>query len=119
MKNQVRFVIGSILASLIVVWLFAVELKYSDFKNKVSSGQVMSATLGPFEISGQMKNPDQKRVVEMPRNAYLMLYILVLIAVVVSVDLLFFKDRFWGRLIVNICIVLMFAAFYLKFLKNP
>jgi hypothetical protein len=47
------------------------------------------------------------------------LYILVLIAVVVSVDLLFFKNRFWERLIVNIGIVLVFAAFYLRFLKNP
>jgi hypothetical protein len=46
-------------------------------------------------------------------------YILVLIAVVVSVDFLFFKNRFWERLIVNIGIVLVFAAFYLRFLKNP
>ena len=37
----------------------------------------------------------------MPRNIYVVLYILVLIAVVVSVDLLFFKNRFWERLIVN------------------
>ena len=55
----------------------------------------------------------------MPRNAYVVLYILVLIAVVVSVDLLFFKNRLWERLIVNIGIVLVFAAFYLRFLKNP
>jgi type IV secretory pathway VirB2 component (pilin) len=47
------------------------------------------------------------------------LYVLVLIVVVVSVDLLFFKNRFWERLIVNIGIVLVFAAFYLRFLKNP
>jgi len=47
------------------------------------------------------------------------LYILVLMAVVVSVDLLFFKNRFWERLMVNIGIVLVFAAFYLRFLKNP
>jgi len=46
-------------------------------------------------------------------------YILVLIAVVVSVDVLFFKNRFWERLMVNIGIVLVFAAFYLRFLKNP
>ncbi|MGB2963141.1 MAG: hypothetical protein WBB69_04060 [Anaerolineales bacterium] len=45
--------------------------------------------------------------------------IVVMIAVVVSVDLLFFKNRFWERLIVNIGIVLVFAAFYLRFLKNP
>jgi hypothetical protein len=60
-----------------------------------------------------------ERVIEMPRNTYVVLYVLVLIAVVVSVDLLFFKNRFWERLIVNIGIVLVFAAFYLRFLKNP
>jgi len=58
-------------------------------------------------------------VIEMTRNMSVMLYILVMIAVVVSVDLLFFKNRFWERLIVNIGIVLVFAAFYLRFLKNP
>jgi hypothetical protein len=55
----------------------------------------------------------------MPRNTYVVLYIVVLIAAVVSVDFLFFKNRFWERLIVNIGIVLVFAAFYLRFLKNP
>jgi len=54
----------------------------------------------------------------MKRNVLVVLYILVLIAVIVSVDLLFFKNRFWERLIVNIGIVLVFAAFYLRFLKN-
>jgi hypothetical protein len=58
-------------------------------------------------------------VIEMTRNMSVVLYILVLIAVVVSVDLLFFKNRFWERLIVNIGIVLVFVAFYLRFLKNP
>jgi len=42
-----------------------------------------------------------------------------LIAVIVSVDLLFFKNRLWERLMVNIGIVLVFAAFYLRFMKNP
>jgi hypothetical protein len=55
----------------------------------------------------------------MPRNIYVVLYILVLIAVIVSVDLLFFKNRFWERLLVNIGIVLVCTAFYLRFLKNP
>jgi hypothetical protein len=58
-------------------------------------------------------------VIEMTRNMSVVLYILVWIVVVVSVDLLFFKNRFWERLIVNIGIVLVFAAFYLRFLKNP
>jgi hypothetical protein len=55
----------------------------------------------------------------MTRNMSVVLYIVVLIAVVVSVDLLSFKNRFLERLIVNIGIVLVFAAFYLRFLKNP
>jgi hypothetical protein len=59
-----------------------------------------------------------ERVIEMPRNIYVVVYILVLIAVVVGVDFLFFKNRFWERLIANIGIVLVFAAFYLRFLKN-
>ena len=48
-----------------------------------------------------------------------MLFVLVLIAVVVSMDLLFFKNHFRERLMVNIGIVLVFAAFFLRFLKNP
>jgi len=54
----------------------------------------------------------------MTRNMSVALYIVVMIAVVVSVDFLFFKNRFWERLMVNIGIVLVFAAFYLRFLKN-
>ena len=55
----------------------------------------------------------------MPRNISVVLYIVVLIAVVITVDVLFFKNRFWERLIVNIGVVLVFAAFYLRFLKKP
>lgn len=54
----------------------------------------------------------------MTRNASVVLHIVAMIAVIVGVDLLFFKNRFWERLIVNIGIVLVFAAFYLRFLKN-
>ncbi len=60
-----------------------------------------------------------KLVAEMPRNIYVGLYILLLIAVVVSVDLLFFRNRVWERLAVNIGIVLVFVAFFFRFLKNP
>jgi hypothetical protein len=49
----------------------------------------------------------------------LAVYVVVLTAVVVGVDVLFFRDRFWERLIVNIGIVLVFAGFYLRFLKRP
>lgn len=46
------------------------------------------------------------------------LYTLVLVVVVVSVDLLFFRNRFWERLMANVGIVLLFAAFYLRFFKR-
>jgi hypothetical protein len=55
----------------------------------------------------------------MTRNMIIVLSIVVMIAVIVSVDLLFFRNLFWERLIANIGIVLVFAAFYLRFLKNP
>jgi protein-S-isoprenylcysteine O-methyltransferase Ste14 len=55
----------------------------------------------------------------MGRRAAPVLYVLVLIAVVVGVDVLFFRNLFWERLIANVGIVLVFAAFYLRFLKRP
>jgi len=41
--------------------------------------------------------------------------VLVLVAAVVGVDILFFKQHFWPRLMVNVGIVLVFAAFYRGF----
>ena len=55
----------------------------------------------------------------MGRQAVVVLYVLALIVVVVGVDVLFFRNQFWERLIVNVGIVLVFAAFYLRFLKRP
>jgi len=47
------------------------------------------------------------------------LYVLTLVAVVVGVDVLFFRHHFLERLLANVGIVLVFAAFYLAFLKRP
>lgn len=46
------------------------------------------------------------------------LYVLLLIAVVVAVDVLFLRNYFWARLAVNVGIVLIFGAFYFLFLKR-
>jgi hypothetical protein len=54
----------------------------------------------------------------MRRRAAIALYVLALVAVVVGVDILFFKQQFWERLIANIAIVVVFVAFYLRFLKR-
>jgi hypothetical protein len=53
------------------------------------------------------------------RQAAIALYVLVLVAVVVGVDILFFRHQFWERLLVNVGIVLVFGAFGWRFLKRP
>jgi len=54
----------------------------------------------------------------MERHVIIGLYLVLWIAVIISVDFLFFKGEFWGRLIANIGIVLVFIAFYLRFIKT-
>lgn len=48
-----------------------------------------------------------------------MLSVLALIAVVVAVDVLFFRHHVWERLAANVGIVLVFGMFYVRFLKRP
>jgi hypothetical protein len=55
----------------------------------------------------------------MGRSAAIVLYVLALVVVVVGVDVLFFRHHFWERLIVNVGIVLVFGAVYLRFLRRP
>ena len=47
------------------------------------------------------------------------LYVVVMAAVIIAIDVLFFKNRLWARLAVNVGIVLVFIAFYLRFLRPP
>jgi hypothetical protein len=52
------------------------------------------------------------------RQAGGVLYPLAMVAVVVGVDILFFRHHFWERLAVNIGVVLVFVAFYFRFLHH-
>ena len=47
------------------------------------------------------------------------LYVLAMVAVVVGVDVLFFRHQtwFWERLAANVGIVLVFGAFYFRLAK--
>lgn len=47
------------------------------------------------------------------------LYVVAMAAVVVGVDVLFFRNHFWERLAVNVGIVLVFVAFYFRFVHRP
>ena len=55
----------------------------------------------------------------MGRQVAIVLCVVAMVAVIVGVDFGFFRNRFGERLTVNIGIVLVFAAFYLRFLKRP
>jgi hypothetical protein len=55
----------------------------------------------------------------MSRNAPVVLYVLAMIATIVSVDFLFFKERFWARLMVNIGIVLVFFSLLFEISEEP
>ena len=45
-------------------------------------------------------------------------YVLTMVAIVVGVDILFFRHHLWLRLIVNVGVVLVFLAFYWRLLKR-
>jgi hypothetical protein len=56
---------------------------------------------------------------DMGKQATIVLYVVAMAAIIVGVDLVFFRNRFWERLIANIGIVLVFGAFYLRYLRHP
>lgn len=45
------------------------------------------------------------------------LLVVAMVVIIVVVDVAFFRNRFWERLIANAGIVLIFIAFYLRFLR--
>jgi len=44
--------------------------------------------------------------------------VVAMAALIVAVDILFFRHHFWERLAVNFGIVLVFVAFYFRFLRR-
>ena len=55
----------------------------------------------------------------MNRQVATVLYGVAMVAIIVGVDILFLKSRFWERLIVNVGIVAVFGAFYLRCFMRP
>jgi preprotein translocase subunit SecE len=54
----------------------------------------------------------------MVRSAASVLFVVLLAATIVIVDVLFFRSRFWDRLMANVGIVLVYCAFFLRFLNR-
>jgi hypothetical protein len=46
------------------------------------------------------------------------LHVVVMVAVIVAVDVLFFEGRFWLRLAANVGIILLFAIVYFRFIQR-
>ena len=46
------------------------------------------------------------------------LVVLVMVAVIVGMDLAFFRDQPWERLVANVGVVLLFGAFFFRFLRG-
>jgi protein-S-isoprenylcysteine O-methyltransferase Ste14 len=46
-------------------------------------------------------------------------YVVVMIAAIVGLDVSIFRHHLWERLMVNIGVVLLFVAFYLRFFGHP
>ncbi len=56
----------------------------------------------------------------MGRQVGIALYVLAMVALIVGLDIMFFRNRFWERLMANVGIVLLFVAFYSRFfIKRP
>ena len=55
----------------------------------------------------------------MTRGLTVALYIVVIAAVIVGVDVLFFRGTPWPRLIANLAIVAAFALLYLAVVRKP
>ena len=56
---------------------------------------------------------------EMGRQVAVVLHGAAMVAIIIGVDVMFFKNHFYGRLAVNLGIVLVFGAFYFRFLSPP
>jgi uncharacterized membrane protein YfcA len=82
-------------------------------------GSVLPRKNGEASLTEGGLSQSHERLKPMDRRIAVVLYVVAMAGVIVGVDLVFFRNRFWERLIVNIGIVLVFAAFYLRFLMRP
>jgi hypothetical protein len=75
-------------------------------------------TIATCRRRDRLKRATPPKDTEMDRQVAGALYAAAMVAVIVGVDLAFFRNRFWERLIVNVGVVLVFAAFYLRFFRR-
>jgi hypothetical protein len=54
----------------------------------------------------------------MGKNAGVALYIIAMVVIIVGLDILVFRNHLWPRLAANVGIVLVFGAFYFRYLRH-
>jgi hypothetical protein len=54
----------------------------------------------------------------MGKNAGVALYIIAMVVIIVGLDILVFRNHLWPRLAANVGIVLLFGAFYFRYLRH-
>lgn len=74
-------------------------------------------TPGAVESAGLLSNDRRLTLSAMSRQVATVIYVLAMIAVIVGLDVAFFRHRIWDRLLANIGLVMVFAAFYLRFFR--
>jgi cell division protease FtsH len=81
-KNRfAQYAVSYLLTSLVMLWLFQIfvagpsskssEISYSEFKSKVSAGQIVEVTIGDRVLVGKMKDPKDSAS-EVPFNTVFM-----------------------------------------------
>lgn len=54
----------------------------------------------------------------MGRTTTVLVYVLAMVAVVLVLDITIFRNHFWERLAANVGVVLLFGAFYFRFVHR-
>lgn len=54
----------------------------------------------------------------MGKNAGVALYVVAMVVIIVGLDILVFRNHLWPRLAANVGIVLVFGAFYFRYLRH-
>lgn len=72
----------------------------------------------PCQTPGMYCLQAKIEVTELVRKAAVALYLVAMVALIVGIDVSFFRNQFLERLVVNVGIVLVFLAFYFRVFRR-
>ena len=89
-----------------------------EFVRHVAAAWLNARTVAAMVGPNGVRLGTREAGAEMRRWVAVAVYMLVMTSVIVGVDVAFFRNQFWERLMVNIGIVLVFAAFCFRFPRH-